>query len=302
MVPNYEQRMSRSLRDALDRYRIVDGRSFALDEHATDDVATDLDKGDAKTLLACGIRRLADLQEKLYASQTWAVLVVLQGMDASGKDSTIKHVMSGINPQGVSVTSFKAPNQHELAHDFLWRIVGALPARGMIGIFNRSHYEDVLIARVHPELLAAAHLPSLLVDRDDFWDDRLADIRSFEAYLARQGVLIVKIFLNLGRDKQKRRLQARLDRPEKSWKIDVADFVERARWPDYRHAYQAAISATATPTAPWYVVPADRKWYARVAVAEAIIEALERLKLKAPELSKDRLGQIDAARSLIEAD
>ena len=286
----------RRVRRALARYRVTAGKGFDLDAHRSDDLADGLDKGEAHDLLRSGIDRLNALQELLYASGTWSLLVIFQAMDAGGKDSTIKHVMSGVNPQGVSVTSFKAPGARELAHDFLWRISQALPARGTIGIFNRSHYEDVLVARVHKPVLAAAHLPERLVAADGFWRHRIADIGNFEDYLGRQGTVVVKFFLNVGRDEQKRRFLKRLDTPGKSWKFDAGDLKERASWGAYRKAYAAAIAGTATPAAPWYVIPADRKWYMRLAVAEAIVLALEGLDLSAPKPDPSQREALAAAR------
>jgi PPK2 family polyphosphate:nucleotide phosphotransferase len=288
------------LGQALSRYRVTSGRHFDLDGFRTDDLPDGFSKAEAKPLLRAGTGRLSALQEKLYADARWSLLVVFQAMDAGGKDSTIKHVMSGVNPQGVAVTSFKAPGPQDLAHDFLWRIHAALPPRGSIGIFNRSHYEDVLVARVHPEVLAAAHLPGDLTGADGFWRARLADIAAFEAYLGRQGTAVVKFFLNVGPDEQKKRLLKRLETPAKTWKFDEADLAERERWPAYRKAYAAAIAGTATPEAPWYVIPADRKWYTRLLVAEGIAEALGRLKLDLPHEAASRADLAEARRALLE--
>lgn len=291
------------IQQITNRYKVTSGHGFALDRFASDDLPGDIPGKDAaKTILAEGIERLSELQELLYADKTWSLLIIIQAMDAGGKDSTIKHVMSGINPQGVAVTSFKAPNADELAHDFLWRVHRAAPARGMIGVFNRSHYEDVLVTRVHEELLDGAHLPTPARDDPRFWRDRIADIAAFESYLARQGTRIVKFFLNVGADEQKTRLLARLDTPEKAWKFDAADLRERAFWPRYREAYQEAIAGTATPAAPWYVVPADRKWFTRLVVAEAIIEALEHLDLKPPVVPDDKRADMERARRELEAE
>ena len=286
--------------EALSRYRVTGSRGFALDEHAAQDLPCGLDKEDAKALLKSGIKRLSALQELLYADNTWSLLIVFQAMDAGGKDSTIKHVMSGVNPQGVTVTSFKAPGPRELAHDYLWRISQALPARGHIGIFNRSHYEDVLVTRVHPELLAGSGLPPDLTGTRHFWAMRLADIAAFESYLGRQGVRIIKFFLNISPEEQRQRLLKRLDTPEKTWKFDPSDLRERAHWAEYQAAYQAAIAATATDAAPWYVVPADHKWYTRLVVAEAIIEALQSLHLRAPETPNDERDALRTARTALD--
>lgn len=290
-----------AVRDALDGYRITAGKGFRLRDFATDDLPPGVPrKSDSKILLEDGIARLAALQELLYANKSWSLLVVFQAMDAAGKDSTIKHVMSGVNPQGVSVTPFKKPGSVELEHDFLWRVHKALPARGSIGIFNRSHYEDVLVSRVHPDLLAASGLPEGPRTTERFWEDRLADIAAFEAYLGRQGTRIVKFFLHVGAAEQKKRFLARLETPEKTWKFSAADLRERHRWSDYADAYESAIASTATPLAPWYVIPADRKWYMRLAVAEAIVQSLEALDLKPPAVPDEARDDLRAARVELE--
>lgn len=297
--PGRDPDLSRKL---LERYRVASGDGFKLEHFASDDLPLHVpDEKNAKAILQEGIAQLAALQERLYANATYALLVIIQAMDAAGKDSLIKHVMSGINPQGVIVTSFKAPGPHELAHDFLWRVHRAAPARGMIGIFNRSHYEDVLVTRVHPEMLEGARMPAALVGSDDFWTKRFADIANFERYLARQGTIVLKFFLNVGLDEQKRRFLDRLDKPDKMWKFSAADLGERGHWPAYREAYQAAIAGTATKTAPWYVVPADRKWFTSLVVAEAIIAALEDLALGYPALSDEERVRLAAARRRLEA-
>ena len=290
------------MRGALARYRIVDGRHFDLADHPTGDFPDGVRKRGAKTLLKADVARLSTLQERLAAEASWSLLLVFQAMDAGGKDSTIKHVMRGVNPQGVTVTSFKQPDPHELAHGFLWRVSRALPARGTIGIFNRSHYEDVLAPRVHPELLDASHLPRDLRDTEHFWRERLDDIAAFEAYLGRQGTRVLKFFLHVGRAEQGKRLLARLDTPSKLWKFSAGDLAERERWSDYRSAYAAAIAATATPAAPWYVIPADHKWYMRLAVAAATIEALEDLDLKHPAVPQDKRASLDKARAMLKGE
>ena len=282
----------------LDRYRVTSSAGFDLDAFASDDLPEAApDKAAAKALVEASTVRMAALQELLYANASWSVLLVFQAMDAGGKDSTIKHVMSGINPQGVIVSSFKQPNPRELAHDFLWRVHQAAPARGMIGIFNRSHYEEVLITRVHRGTLEAANLPASLVGVDDFWPRRIADIAAFEAYLARQGTLILKFFLDIGRDEQRRRFLSRLDHPEKTWKFSASDVSERQYWSQYRSAYGAAIAGTARREAPWYIVPADRKWYMRFIVSEAILAALADLGLQPPKLSDRERAKLAAARA-----
>ena len=284
----------------LERFRVEEGAGFRLADYPTDNAAPDLiDKEAAKVLLRDGIARLALQQELLYANGTWSLLVIFQAMDAGGKDSSIKHVMSGVNPQGVAVTSFKAPGPEDLAQGFLWRISRALPARGMIGIFNRSHYEEVLITRVHPELLDRQGIPASLRGDPAFWDRRLDDIAAFERYLARQGTAVLKIFLNVSPEEQKSRFMDRLNDPTKHWKFDPADLAERDRWDDYMDAYGHAIAATATASAPWFVVPADQKWFARLVVVEAINEALAKLDLRAPSLSASSEEALAAARDAL---
>jgi PPK2 family polyphosphate:nucleotide phosphotransferase len=252
----------------------------------------------AQRLLEDGVAHLARLQEKLYAQGRWSLLLVFQAMDAAGKDSAIEHVMSGVNPQGCQVFSFKAPSADELAHDFLWRCAKALPERGRIGIFNRSHYEEVIAVRVHPELLAAQRLPAPLVGRD-LWDERCQDIRGFERHLARNGTVIRKFFLHVSKKEQKKRLLERLEDPDKHWKFSASDLEQRALWKRYMDAYEAAIRATATPYAPWYAVPADNKWYTRMVVAAAIVEALENLELEFPAPTPEQEKALEAARKAL---
>ena len=297
--PGERDRLDR--RALLDRYRVTSGANFRLDGFASDDKPEVVPgKHKAEAILEQGTARLAELQELLYANASWSLLVVFQAMDAAGKDSTIKHVMTGINPQGVVVTSFKRPGPTELAHDFLWRAHNAVPARGMIGIFNRSHYEDVLVSRVHPDLLAATGLPEDLRDGDPLWRHRIDDIAAFESYLGRQGVRVLKFFLDVGLDEQKKRFLARLDDPRKTWKFEAADIEERRHWPAYREAYQAAIARTASKDAPWFIVPADRKWFMRLIVAEAIVATLEDLDLASPRVSEGERAKLDAARRHLE--
>ncbi len=289
-------------RKLLDRYRVTDGAEFHLADHAPDDRGgnyVDLDNID--TLLQDGVARLAALQTRLYAAQSWSMLVVLQAMDAAGKDGTIKHVMTGVNPQGVVVTAFKQPGPEDLLHGFLWRVHSHAPAAGQIAIFNRSHYEDVLITRVHPEMLDHTHIPEPLRARK-FWRHRLEDIAAFERYLAHQGTIVLKIFLNVSRAEQKRRFLSRLDEPAKNWKFSAADLQERDHWDAYMDAYQHAIEATATPHAPWFVVPADNKRLAHLIVAEAIIEALDDLELKEPTQPEAEQARLAEARARLEAE
>jgi PPK2 family polyphosphate:nucleotide phosphotransferase len=252
----------------------------------------------ARAALARGVEQLAEAQELLWASNTYALLAVFQAIDAAGKDSTIKHVMSGVNPQGVQVVSFKQPSSEDLEHDFLWRISNALPARGQIGIFNRSHYEEVIALRVHPEWLARQNLP--VGDRGaEFWDNRYDDINAFERHLDRSGTKIVKFFLHVSRDEQKRRFLARLDEPGKQWKFSAADVRERAHWYDYMEAYDASLTATSTPWAPWYVIPADRKHVMQAMVAAILVETISSLRLAWPSVSEnERRDNAEARRSL----
>ncbi len=287
-------------RKLLDPYRITSGKAFRLKDHDPADTAADLlEKHDAAALLAAGVRRLSELQERLYAANQWACLCIFQAMDAGGKDGTIKHVMTGVNPQGVQVTSFKTPGPEELAHDFLWRAVRSLPERGRIGIHNRSHYEEVLVVRVHPELLTRQRLPPAVMGKH-LWERRLEAIAGFEHYLARQGTTVVKLFLHLSRSEQRRRFLARLRTPEKLWKFSEADLTERARWDAYQDAYEEAISATAAPHAPWFVVPADHKWFAHLVVVEALIETLEKLDLRPPEPDSGQTAALQTARARLE--
>jgi PPK2 family polyphosphate:nucleotide phosphotransferase len=242
------------------------------------------------------VQQLARMQDKLYAQDQWSVLLIFQAMDAAGKDGAIKHVMSGINPQGCQVYAFKAPTSEELDHDFLWRTSKSLPERGRIGIFNRSYYEETLVVRVHPQILAKQKMPTELVTKR-IWDERFEDIRAFERYLARQGYVIVKFFLNVSRKEQKARFLERLERPEKNWKFSLADAHERKHWKDYQEAYEDVIRATATKHAPWYIVPADKKWFARLVVAGAIYDALARIGLRYPAVGPDKKKELAAARS-----
>ena len=294
------------LSDLARGYRVDKGKKFRLKDVSPDDKARlpgDKDKcGDeAGVLLAEGVKHMSDLQELLYAQDRWSLLLIFQAMDAAGKDGTIKHVMTGINPQGCQVRSFKSPSTLELDHDFLWRSNLALPERGHIGIFNRSHYEEVLVVRVHPAILQKQHLPSELIGKK-IWDHRLQAIAAFEKYLAQQGTVIVKFFLHLSKQEQKHRFLARLDEPHKNWKFSSADLAERGYWDDYQAAYQEAIEATASPHAPWFVVPADNKWFTRLVVVAAMIEALDGLDLKLPEISAEERAALDAARVKLEAE
>jgi PPK2 family polyphosphate:nucleotide phosphotransferase len=280
--------LNKEVRDQIQKYvhpfRITKGQGFQLkDFDPSDTCGLKLDKGEAAELLAKGTEWLAAEQEILYAQDRWSLLLVFQAMDAAGKDGTIKHVMSGINPQGCQVFSFKQPSTEDLDHDFLWRYAKCLPERGRFGMFNRSYYEEVLVVRVHPEIFAKEKLPKGCVG-NRIWDERLADIANFEDYLTRQGTLILKFFLHVSRDEQKKRFMERLNTPEKSWKFSLADIQERDYWDDYMHAFEEAIRATAAQLAPWYVVPADHKWFTRLIVAGAIGEAVDKLGLSYPQV------------------
>ncbi|MCP9787198.1 polyphosphate kinase 2 family protein [Cyanobium sp. N5-Cardenillas] len=282
-------------------FRIEDGNGFQLKDHDPDDTL-DLDKkakDRAQEALTMGVKMLADFQDLLYAQDRWALLLIFQAMDAAGKDGTIKHVMSGVNPQGCQVSSFKAPSSVELDHDFLWRANNALPERGRIGIFNRSYYEETLVVRVHPEMLARQTLPPERLTKD-IWKERFRDIRNYEEYLSNNGIIIRKFFLNVSKQEQRKRFLARLDRPEKNWKFSANDIKERAFWDDYMEAYNETIRHTASRHAPWYVVPADNKWFTRIAVAAAIIETLDSLHLHYPEVSPEARAQLETARALLE--
>jgi len=281
--------------DLVARYRVTDPRRFRLASCDAGDTAGVASKEKAASALGRGVERLAELQEKLYAQDRWALLIIFQAMDAAGKDGTIKHVMSGINPQGCQVTTFKAPSSAELNHDFLWRCICALPERGRIGIFNRSYYEEVLVVRVHPELLAAERIPAGLVSQR-IWVDRFEDINAFERHLTRNGTAILKFFLHVSAEEQRERFLARLKEPDKNWKFSLADVQERRHWDDYASAYEAMVRHTSTSFAPWYVVPADHKWFTRLVVAEAIVAALERLDLSLPRPDAARRRDLAAAR------
>jgi PPK2 family polyphosphate:nucleotide phosphotransferase len=294
--------LAANIRRILDRHRVTSGKGFRLKHHDPADTGGRLmTQSTAEAMVAQDVQRLSSLHDRLYARNEWALLCVFQAMDAGGKDSAIKHVMTGVNPQGVQVTSFKAPGPEELAHDFLWRINRALPERGTIGIFNRSHYEEVLAVRVHPEFLARQHLPKELQGKK-LWDQRLAAIADFEHYLTRQGLVVLKFFLNVSKEEQKRRFLDRLEQRDKHWKFNPSDMAERAHWDDYQAAYQAAIAATATPHAPWFVVPADHKWYTRLIVVAAMVEALEALNLKVPDLTPEQQAALELARKKLESE
>jgi len=289
--------IARKARPFAEPFRVTQGKGFRLKDVDPGDTLwlKAEDKPKAKEALAMGIEALAQIQERLYAQDKWAALFILQAMDAAGKDGVIEHVMSGVNPQGCQVHSFKAPTGEDLDHDYLWRCVKVLPNRGHIGIFNRSYYEEVLIVRVHPEFLERQKLPPGVITRK-IWKERYEDIRNFEQYLNRNGVIIRKFFLHLSRKEQKRRFLERLEKPEKRWKFSASDMQERAYWDQYMEAHEDMIRHTASPGAPWYVVPADNKWFTRVVVAAAIIESLAELDLKFPEVDPARLKELAAAK------
>ncbi len=283
-------------------YRVESGKGFRLKDFDPGDTGgLKLEKDHAAQLLDRGTEVLAELQDRLYAQDKRALLLVFQAMDAAGKDGTIKHVMSGVNPQGCQVFSFKAPSAEELDHDFLWRTTKSLPERGRIGIFNRSYYEEVLVVRVHPEILGKQKLPPELVTKK-IWKERHEDIAAFEKYLSRNGVAVVKFFLHVSRKEQKKRFLERLDRPEKNWKFSLADAEERKHWDAYMEAYEDAIRATAAPWAPWYVVPADAKWFTRLVVASAVIDAMEKMDLAYPEVDEAKKAELAKARAALEAE
>jgi PPK2 family polyphosphate:nucleotide phosphotransferase len=282
-----------------DRFRVSAGKKFRLSDHDPRDTNGMESKQEAKTRLTKGIERMRELQEMLYAQDCWALLLIFQAMDAAGKDSTIEHVMSGVNPQGCEVYSFKAPSTEELDHDFLWRTSRRVPERGRIGIFNRSYYEEVLVVQVHDAILRSQHLHSSLVT-PRIWKERYEDINNFEQYLSRNGIVVRKFFLNVSKEEQRQRFLARLEEPEKNWKFSVADVKERAYWDRYMEAYQDALGATSTDEAPWFVIPADRKWFMRMAVAEIIVETLEGMHLHFPELSEEKRTELQASRKLLE--
>jgi len=294
--------MPRSLREIIKPYRVTSGKGFRLkDIDPADTGGLTADKEEARLLLQEEVDLLSELQEKLYAQDNWALLVILQAMDAAGKDGTIKHVMSGVNPQGCQVTSFKVPSAEELDHDFLWRTTKALPERGRIGIFNRSYYEEVLVVRVHPELLERQHLPRSRLGKD-VWEQRYRDILGLESYLDRNGVAVRKFYLHLSKEEQRRRFLERLEKRDKHWKFSPSDFEERQHWDEYLEAYQDAIRATATEHAPWYVVPADNKWFTRLVVAAAVIEALEAMDLSFPSVPNGERKRLEAIREALEAE
>lgn len=284
---------------AFKQFRVDPDEKFRLKDRDPADTAGFKSREEAKQRLAEGIEKLRELQEKFYAYDRWALLLVFQAMDAAGKDSTIEHVMSGVNPQGCQVYSFKQPSAEELDHDYLWRTNKCLPERGRIGVFNRSYYEEVLVVRVHEGILAAEKLPAELVDKD-IWKQRYKDICAYERYLARNGIAIVKFFLHVSREGQRRRFLARLDEPTKNWKFSLSDVKEREYWDDYMEAYEDMLANTSTGHAPWYVIPADHKWFMRMAVADIVVGTLQKLKPEFPTITEEKRRELEAARKALE--
>jgi len=280
-----------------DQYCVGDGKNFKLKDYKSnaDFELGDEGKSSVKKVLKMGVNALATMQDILYAQDKWSVLLIFQAMDAAGKDGAIKHVMSGINPQGCQVSSFKGPSSEELDHDFLWRCQKHLPERGRIGIFNRSYYEEVLVVRVHKAILESQKIPKKLVD-EDIWENRFEDIRNFEKYLNRNGTVVIKFFLNVSKEEQKKRFIERVDNPDKNWKFSAADARERGYWDDYMYAYEELIKNTSTKKSPWYVIPADNKSYARIAIASAIIHALDEMDLEYPKVSESKIAELNAVK------
>ncbi|QWG17325.1 polyphosphate kinase 2 family protein [Bradyrhizobium sediminis] len=298
MGNNSSQSLGNQLKPFIAPFRFDGSGKFHLKSHKTDEKGG-LDKEKAETILEANRQRLSDFQEKLYAQDRWSLLLIFQGMDASGKDSAIKSVFEGVNPQGCEVYSFKQPTSLELDHDFMWRTTIALPERGRIGIFNRSYYEECLVTRVHPEILAKEKIPPSLITKH-IWRERFEDISAFERYLARNGTVILKFFLNLSKEEQRERFLERLDEPAKNWKFSMGDIAERALWKRYMAVYQEIVRHTSTSLAPWYVVPADHKWFARVVIGSIIVSALDKLDLKFPRADKASLQEFKQVRKALE--
>lgn len=287
----------------IEPYKITNGKTFKMsdiDPADTHDLGSE-GKAEAKELLAQGTQYLSQLQDVLYAQDKWGVLLIFQAMDAAGKDSTIKHVMSGVNPQGCQVYSFKRPSAEELDHDYMWRYIRCLPERGRIGIFNRSYYEEVLVVRIHEHILKAQHMPDEVMHKKIF-EERIEDMAAFEKYLNRNGIIVLKFFLHVSRKEQKKRFLARLDRPDKNWKFESADVEERSHWAAYMKAYEAAIKGTASKDSPWFVVPADNKWFTRLVVSAAVAQALAQLDLHYPVVDAAKKKTLEAARKLLDAE
>ena len=286
----------------IDKFRVPEGSKLDLKKHPTDFTGDYTDKEQAVKDLQKNVEKLRALQDVLYAQDEWSLLLIFQAMDAAGKDGAIEHVMSGVNPQGCHVVSFKQPSDEELSHDYLWRCAKNLPERGRIGIFNRSHYEEVLVVRIHPEILQYQHLPDAIAKDKNIWKKRFSQIRSFEAHLVENGTRVIKFFLNVSKEEQKKRFLARIDEKEKNWKFSMGDVKERALWKDYMKAYTEAIQATSTQSAPWYIIPADKKWFTRLAVSEIIVKELESMKLSYPKVTKDHEAELLEAKKVLEAE
>jgi PPK2 family polyphosphate:nucleotide phosphotransferase len=284
----------------IDKFRIPEGAKVNLKDHPTDYTGDYKDKKEAVEDLEKNVERLTELQDVLYAQNVHSLLLIFQAMDAAGKDSAIKHVMSGVNPQGCQVTSFKAPSAEELEHDFFWRCQKALPERGRIGIFNRSHYEEVLVVRVHPNMLQSQLLPDKIKNDKNIWKKRYRQIRDWEGTLAENGTHVVKFFLHVSKDEQKQRFLDRIEESDKNWKFSAGDAKERALWSDYMKAYSDAISATSTDEAPWYIIPADKKWFTRLAVSEIIVQRLKSLDMKYPVVSDEHMAELLEAKAILE--
>jgi PPK2 family polyphosphate:nucleotide phosphotransferase len=281
---------------------VREGAKLNLKNYKTDDTDGLKDKDEAKEALANNIKRMSELQDTLYAQDTKALLIIFQAMDAAGKDSAIEHVMSGVNPQGVQVTSFKQPSTEELDHDYLWRCAKNMPERGRIGIFNRSHYEEVLVVRVHEGILQAQHLPDEIKSDKNIWKQRFKQIRNYEDYLADNGTHIIKFFLHVSKEEQKKRFLARIDTPDKNWKFSSSDVKERAFWDEYMKAYKEAIENTSTDKAPWYIIPADKKWFTRLAVSEVIVEKMKSMKLHYPVVTEEHKKELEEAKKMLESE
>lgn len=286
----------------IEKFLVPENSKLKLSDHDTDFTADYTDKKQAEKDLEQNVKKLSDLQEILWADNRHALLIIFQAMDAAGKDGAVKHVMSGLNPQGVDVSSFKQPSAEELDHDYLWRTMKRLPERGRIGIFNRSYYEDVLIVRVHPEILQSSQMPEKIISNPNIWKQRFEQIRNFEDYLANNGIHTLKFFLNVSKKEQKERFLSRIDEPEKNWKFSASDAKERKFWDEYMHAYSDAMENTSTKNAPWYIVPADKKWFTRLAISEIIIKKLESLNLKFPQVSEAHLQSLQEAKAMLEAE
>lgn len=285
-----------------EHFLVKESSKLDLKKHATDFTGDYTDKKEAVKDLQKNVERLRELQDVLYAHDTYSLLIIFQAMDAAGKDGAIEHVMSGVNPQGVSVVSFKQPSSEERDHDYLWRHQKALPERGRIGIFNRSHYEEVLVVRVHPEILQGSQLPPEVKNDNDIWKKRFKHIRDWEEHLAENGTHILKFFLNVSKDEQKARFLSRIDEPEKNWKFAMGDVKERGHWDEYMKAYTEAIAATSTKNAPWYIIPADKKWFTRLAVSEVIVKKLESMKLHYPVVTEEHKVELLEAKKLLESE